>query len=209
MKIIKRLRAFTVIELLIVLTIIGVLSGITIVSYNGVQQISRDNKRKGDLQAIATAYKMHYQDKKTWSFSSAELGGLANCEGFNLVGNYQCGARWFNFTGTNYVVSMADALVQNKYMTQAPLDPSLKLPTEGISGTGAKQYMKFYCYESSKITGIVVFAHLENKNSVTTPFSDEKSAKASEFASCTVEPNSTSLQATAVGYGMNFAVVIK
>lgn len=45
-------RGFTIVELLIVIVIIGILAGLVIVTYRGIQQKARDTERKTDINAI-------------------------------------------------------------------------------------------------------------------------------------------------------------
>lgn len=52
---IVRQIGFTLIELLVVISIIGVLVAIGIVSYQKTAQLSRDSKRKGDLEQVRQA----------------------------------------------------------------------------------------------------------------------------------------------------------
>ena len=54
----KLKRAFTLIELLIVITIIGILVSIAIASFASAQARSRDARRKGDLDAIKKALEL-------------------------------------------------------------------------------------------------------------------------------------------------------
>ena len=51
----KNSRGFTFVELLVVVTIIAVLSGIGIASFTSTNQRARDSKRKADLEAIRSA----------------------------------------------------------------------------------------------------------------------------------------------------------
>lgn len=54
--------AFTLIELLIVITIIGILAVFVIASFNSAQQKSRDAKRKSDLDAVKKALELVRSD---------------------------------------------------------------------------------------------------------------------------------------------------
>lgn len=51
---------FTLIELLIVIAIIGILSAIGLISFNGARERSRDTKRKADLSSVRTALNLYY-----------------------------------------------------------------------------------------------------------------------------------------------------
>ncbi|MCG2686005.1 prepilin-type N-terminal cleavage/methylation domain-containing protein [Candidatus Parcubacteria bacterium] len=57
-------RAFTLIELLIVVAIIGILSGVllTVLNPGRFQKRARDTRRKSDLGAIQTAVEMYYSE---------------------------------------------------------------------------------------------------------------------------------------------------
>ena len=52
-------RAFTLVELLVVISIIGLLSTIAIVSLNSARVKSRDTKRIADLKQISTAVELY------------------------------------------------------------------------------------------------------------------------------------------------------
>ena len=45
-------RGFTIVELLIVIVVIGILAGLVVVTYNGIQQKARDTERKTDINAL-------------------------------------------------------------------------------------------------------------------------------------------------------------
>lgn len=74
-------RGFTLIEILIAVSIIAIISAVGIVSYSQAQLIGRDAKRKQDLRGIATALELYYQKNKhypcsgaSWQYSSAAPG---------------------------------------------------------------------------------------------------------------------------------------
>jgi prepilin-type N-terminal cleavage/methylation domain-containing protein len=61
-----RHRAFTLIELLIVIVIIGLLTGLATTSYVNAQRTARDNARKSGVASISTAVETYYLAKRTF-----------------------------------------------------------------------------------------------------------------------------------------------
>lgn len=53
---------FTLVELLVVITIIAILSVVGLTVFTGVQKGARDARRRGDIDAIAKALETHYSD---------------------------------------------------------------------------------------------------------------------------------------------------
>lgn len=45
-------KGFTIVELLIVIVVIGILAGLVVVTYTGIQQKARDTERKTDVNAL-------------------------------------------------------------------------------------------------------------------------------------------------------------
>lgn len=68
-KLLPRFRAFTLIELLIVITIIGILAVALIPRLTGGPGRARDAQRKSDLQQIATALEFYNDDNGTYPAS--------------------------------------------------------------------------------------------------------------------------------------------
>ena len=64
-------KGFTLVELLVVITIIAVLSTIGIVMYTTVQRNARDAKRIGDMQAISKALEMYKSVNGSYPTTSA------------------------------------------------------------------------------------------------------------------------------------------
>lgn len=58
----KDKSGFTLVELMVVIVIIAILAAIAVVSYNSIQQRSRDSVRSTKLYAIASALEDYYQD---------------------------------------------------------------------------------------------------------------------------------------------------
>lgn len=55
----RKQTGFTIVELLIVIVIIGILSTIVIVAYNGIQSRARDTARSSDVASIDKSYEMY------------------------------------------------------------------------------------------------------------------------------------------------------
>ncbi len=75
-------KAFTLIELLIVIAIIGILAAILFVSIGqSPLQGSRDAKRVSDLQSFRTALSLYYADNGRYPVASTEVadGTAGNC----------------------------------------------------------------------------------------------------------------------------------
>ena len=73
-------RSFTLIEILVVVTIIGVLFGVATISYSSLTKSSRDARRKSDLEQIKAALEMYRSNNPLALYPSAasceELDGL-------------------------------------------------------------------------------------------------------------------------------------
>ncbi len=75
-------KAFTLIEILVVVTIIGVLITAATVSYTSLNKSSRDSRRKADIENIRAAVEQYRSDNDTYpasiTFSCASPGNLSN-----------------------------------------------------------------------------------------------------------------------------------
>lgn len=58
----RRHPGFTLVELLIVITIIGILASLVLVSFSNAQQRARDSQRKSDLDALKKSIELAKQD---------------------------------------------------------------------------------------------------------------------------------------------------
>lgn len=58
----KNIFGFTLVELLVVISIIGILTMIGAVAYSGAQKKARDTQRKTELDALSKALMMYYND---------------------------------------------------------------------------------------------------------------------------------------------------
>ena len=88
----NKIRGFTLLELLVVISIIGILSSMAIVSLNGARMKARDALRKADMAQLRTALALYYDDHNqypdcsaTWSPNNplTYFGATNNC--YNTV----------------------------------------------------------------------------------------------------------------------------
>ena len=56
-------HGFTIVELLVTIVVIGILAAITIVSYTGISQRSRDSRRDSDVTQVKLALEKYHADK--------------------------------------------------------------------------------------------------------------------------------------------------
>ncbi len=110
---IKKIRAFTLIEILVVATIIAVLVTVTAVSFSNAQKNSRNSKRKTDLETVRQALVLYRQDK----------GSYGNVTGSSIPGNF---------------TNILDRLVLDGYLTSTDIvDPKTGNPAYKAQCTSA------------------------------------------------------------------------
>lgn len=75
----KKSHGFTIVEIIVTVMVISVLTSITVIAYNQVQQDARDTTRRGNVAIISAALEKYYE--KNGEYPSVR--SLAN----NYVGN--------------------------------------------------------------------------------------------------------------------------
>src|SRR6185503_1315815 len=59
----KQNKGFTIVELLIVIVVIGILAGLVITTYNGIQTKARNTERTTDLKTFQGQLEAYYANK--------------------------------------------------------------------------------------------------------------------------------------------------
>lgn len=116
----KHIRGFTLVELLIAISIIAIISVVGFTSFSQAQVRARDAKRKQDLRSIAIALELYYQKNKRFPcVSNSENGGF----GFLLSNNNPTGF-WIEDKATGGLPSYCGTDPFNSnYINQLPTDP--------------------------------------------------------------------------------------
>jgi len=195
----KAARAFTIVELMLVIAVIGILAGIAIVSYSGYQAKTRDNVRKSDVQQIAGALSAYLLQKDTYVESGSGCGLSGNGNGWLNAGPSNPGAG-------SYPRAITACLQDAKTLGNGTfIDPSGCIYGSGgkcgtLGSVPVQAYMKITCTKSSnKVT--YVMAHLETtaqNNAVLDALCDASSAV-----------GFTSDQKWGTTYGMNFYTIAR
>ena len=134
----KRKIGFTLVELLVVISIIGVLIGLALVSFGGVQKQSRDTQRKSDLNQYRNAMENY---------------GVAH------DGLYISRGQWQNLDGTNVCENVGEGgPLYPVYISECLVDPQNVAPykykyiSDGV-GSGKADAKNYLMYADLEIGG--------------------------------------------------------
>jgi prepilin-type N-terminal cleavage/methylation domain-containing protein len=153
----QHIKGFTIAELLVVISVIGILAAIVVVTYPGYQKRTRDSERKSDMSQIAAALGAYALQKNNY---------VSTGSGCGLNGN---GNGWFNAGPAEiaaYPKAIATCLQEAGLLNNgAFVDPlNCKWNSGGVCGTAgqpAQAYMKATCTKSGNAVTYVL-THLEN-----------------------------------------------
>lgn len=107
-------RGFTLVELLVTITIIGILSSIGLSTFTSAQKKSRDARRKNDLVTIAKALEVYYNDHGR--YPNDETGQIKGCTVVDPAEETAC--EW------SLSFQHADTDPDTVYLISLPADPS-------------------------------------------------------------------------------------
>lgn len=186
-------RGFTVVELLMVISIIGILVSIALVVYPGYQQRARDAERRSDVTQIAAALNTYALQNNTYIETGSGCGKDGNGNGWLAAGSGVAGY-------TQSILAClegADILEAGEF-----IDPSGCTWGGGsCSANPAKAYMKATCEKNGKAITYVL-AYLESEPQKVTEIDDLCTpGTVLGFTSTTQKWGTTS--------GMNYYVVAK
>ncbi|OGK18346.1 hypothetical protein A3G67_03575 [Candidatus Roizmanbacteria bacterium RIFCSPLOWO2_12_FULL_40_12] len=119
----KFVLGFTLVEILVVTTIIGMLAAVGSVSYTAFTKNARDARRKADLEEVRGAMEL-YRSNNSTGYPS-EGGGAADQIQFD------CNATTGKLEDSN----------SNKYLSKIPEDPKCPTSTYDIISISASDYV--------------------------------------------------------------------
>lgn len=97
----KNNRGFTLFELLVVISIIGILAAVGLASYSSTQKRARDAKRKEDLKTLQTALEQYYASMGSYPDPCYENGALSDSDGTVYLESFPADPK----EGTNYATA--------------------------------------------------------------------------------------------------------
>ncbi len=105
-------KGFTLVELLIVMTLISSLAALVLVNFRSAQMRGRDAVRKSDLRNIQTALRLYYNDIGGYPLGS---GTITGCGGAT-PGACTWGTAWIRNNTTYMNILPADPLSTQTYI---------------------------------------------------------------------------------------------
>jgi prepilin-type N-terminal cleavage/methylation domain-containing protein len=135
----RRLRAgrgFTLVELVIAVTVIGILAGIAIPAYLGLVSSTRAAQAVADLQAVRAAVYLFYGDAGHWPAESP-LGYPPKGVAQNLPKNFSFMNRWYTLDYDNWIALHRQGRAPTGTTTAVGVsivcrDPKLLLRIQGL-----------------------------------------------------------------------------
>lgn len=116
--------AFSLIELLVVISIIGILLGLSVFGLQGARQSSRDAKRKSDLELIRSGLEIYKSDCNGYPLTAQVVGGsalngpvgIAGCAGNTYIAKIPVdpvpGTNFYAYSSNGVTYSLCASLEQ-------------------------------------------------------------------------------------------------
>lgn len=140
---------FTLIELIVAITIVSIISSVGLVTYSNSQIIGRDGRRQNDLRSVYTALELYHQKNGRYPCVANNFQASTDNSTSPWIVDDGCG-------GTLPIKNFAS------YMNAMPVDPKKNSFT---SGNQESTNINGYFYSScSSGTGFILGTRLENKN---------------------------------------------
>lgn len=135
-------KAFTLIEVLVVVAIIGVLMTIGVLTYASIAKHSRDSTRKADLSRLQNALQQHYLDLRSYPAFDTTGANPIYSAAWQLSGTTSC-----SHVTTDFLVS--------KYLAKVPEDPSQQtdLTKQACSDLTTNQTSRYLYITNSSAAG--------------------------------------------------------
>jgi prepilin-type N-terminal cleavage/methylation domain-containing protein len=108
-------KAFTLIEVIIAVSILAILASLVLVNFTTTRRTSRDARRRSDVTEYARALQAYHITKSTYfvPYTGVEGNGYGQ---INKIGSTESGVQYTS-------ISIAKALVESGYITTAGQDP--------------------------------------------------------------------------------------
>lgn len=137
-------NGFTLVELLVVILIISILSGLILGVLNpaGIRAKSRDAQRTSDLKKIQTALELYFADNRGYPISSSN--------------------NWILINGTSD--DLSSALLSGGYLTNIPTDPADPPGTETSPCSGPVDSYRYNYKSNGAYYFITSYVEVETSN---------------------------------------------
>ena len=124
----QRTKAFTLVEIMIVVVIIGLLAAMALPAFNRIQEKSRNTTLANDLRAFAQAFETYALEHGTYPDDAdigvippAMTGGTSSLDTNSFAATTPIGGNYdwdYNVFGVVAAVSVADATISDEQLTR-------------------------------------------------------------------------------------------
>jgi prepilin-type N-terminal cleavage/methylation domain-containing protein len=102
---INKKSGFSLIELLVVISIMGILTAVLVVNFVGARDRAKDSKKIQDMTNFKNALRMYYNDNQSYP---GVAGNIISCSNLNIGSTYMPGLSGIDST-CSYKLSNGDA----------------------------------------------------------------------------------------------------